>query len=296
MSERTGRNRKRSHSQSGGPGVEEYAREWALKMQEKFDSLLDEVKSMFNQKFDELNAINQSLLAEVASLKSMISENKSVTNANGNTQSYASVTANGLKPAALYSAMLKLKDDEPLIEQKAKNLIWIGVSEKEDDTATKQFDYEMVKEVIESNSNKMLTDELASGKIKVSRINAKNKSDNSKGKGRIPRPVIVELQSKELRDKLLDLIRSKRCSLTKDMPHSYARRDYTVEEMIMDREKRQEAGKLNQDAGKLTWVVRNFELCKLRNPRDLPQKQRSANDAMETDSSAIAEISTPLIH
>jgi hypothetical protein len=97
---------------------------------------------------------------------------------------------------------------------------------------------------------------------------------------------MVELRTKELRDKLLDLLRSKRCNLTANMHHSYARRDYTVEEMIADKEKRKEAGRLNQQEGKLTWVVRNFELCKLRNPRELPKKQVPAVDAMDIENPA----------
>ncbi|XGW07567.1 hypothetical protein V3C99_010605 [Haemonchus contortus] len=53
--------------------------------------------------------------------------------------------------------------------------------------------------------------------------------------------------SQRLRDRLLDHMRAGRLSLTKDFVHSYARTDYTKEELAYDRSLRQKAGIMNRE-------------------------------------------------
>ncbi|KIH58197.1 hypothetical protein ANCDUO_11599 [Ancylostoma duodenale] len=69
------------------------------------------------------------------------------------------------------------------------------------------------------------------------------------GKPRAPgargRIIKISLPSQELRNSLLAHMRSGRQSLTERFVHSYARRDYTAEELQLDRSLRKQAGDLN---------------------------------------------------
>ncbi|KAK6035607.1 hypothetical protein COOONC_26886 [Cooperia oncophora] len=62
---------------------------------------------------------------------------------------------------------------------------------------------------------------------------------SANGRDRI---IKIELPSQALRDKLLHHMRSGRQSLTRRFVHSYARRDYTSEELELDRTLRKQAG------------------------------------------------------
>ncbi|KIH46958.1 hypothetical protein ANCDUO_22986 [Ancylostoma duodenale] len=55
--------------------------------------------------------------------------------------------------------------------------------------------------------------------------------------------------SQSLRDSLLSHLRSGRLSLTQRFVHSFARRDYTMGELALDRSLRKQAGDLNAQAG-----------------------------------------------
>ncbi|KAK6039331.1 hypothetical protein COOONC_23165 [Cooperia oncophora] len=54
--------------------------------------------------------------------------------------------------------------------------------------------------------------------------------------------------------------------------HSYARRDYTSEELELDRTLRKQAGMSNAKLGMLQYVVRDLRICKLKTPRELPRR------------------------
>ncbi|KIH43665.1 hypothetical protein ANCDUO_26324 [Ancylostoma duodenale] len=80
-------------------------------------------------------------------------------------------------------------------------------------------------------------------------------------------------------------MRSGRQSLTQRFVHSYARRDYTAEELSLDRTLRKEAGDLNAREGKLAFVVRDFDIVKLNTPRELPRRSiASLNQAGQVSS------------
>ncbi|EYC00245.1 hypothetical protein Y032_0117g691 [Ancylostoma ceylanicum] len=67
-------------------------------------------------------------------------------------------------------------------------------------------------------------------------------------------------------------MRTGRQSLTQHFIHFFVRRDYTPEELALDRSLRKQAGDLNAQAGKLLYVVRDFEIFKLKAPCDLPRR------------------------
>ncbi|VDK58452.1 unnamed protein product [Cylicostephanus goldi] len=62
-------------------------------------------------------------------------------------------------------------------------------------------------------------------------------------------------------------MKSGRLSLTRQFIHSYARKDYTREELEFDRTLRRKAGLMNRQEGKLLYVVRDLRIHKLKNPR-----------------------------
>ncbi|EYC23502.1 hypothetical protein Y032_0015g2682 [Ancylostoma ceylanicum] len=49
-----------------------------------------------------------------------------------------------------------------------------------------------------------------------------------------------------------------------------------MEELALDRNLRKQAGDMNAQAGKLLYVVRDFDIVKLRTPRDLPKRPLAA--------------------
>ncbi|KIH52402.1 hypothetical protein ANCDUO_17497 [Ancylostoma duodenale] len=79
-------------------------------------------------------------------------------------------------------------------------------------------------------------------------------------------------------------MRSGRQSLTQQFVHSYARRDYTAEELSLDRMLRKEAGDLNAREGKLLYIVRDFDIVKLSAPRDLPRRLFAASPGQMSQS------------
>ncbi|RCN35066.1 hypothetical protein ANCCAN_19097 [Ancylostoma caninum] len=87
---------------------------------------------------------------------------------------------------------------------------------------------------------------------------------NSKRNSNVDSPFKMPLWAKHMR--------SGRQSLTQRYVHSFARRDYTAQELQLDRALRKQAGDLNAREGKLNYVERDFEIVKLRNPRELPRR------------------------
>ncbi|KIH47120.1 hypothetical protein ANCDUO_22824 [Ancylostoma duodenale] len=109
-----------------------------------------------------------------------------------------------------------------------------------DEESTKQFDHEILREAVYSSEDSdLIHDEI--GHITSHRHPA-GKPRAAGSRGRI---IKICLPSQELRDSLLTHMRSGRQSLTERFVHSYARRDYTVEELQLDRSLRKQAGDLN---------------------------------------------------
>lgn len=97
-------------------------------------------------------------------------------------------------------------------------------------------------------------------------------------RGRI---IKIDLPSQTLKDRLLYHMKSGRQSLTRKFVLSNARRDYTLEELEMDRSLRRQAGELNAKSGRLEYVVSGLQIHWLRNPRDfLSQEYAKAQEVI----------------
>ncbi|KAK6044741.1 hypothetical protein COOONC_17754 [Cooperia oncophora] len=156
-------------------------------------------------------------------------------------------TSNSVDPNLLYSTIVKVKADGSKIDDKLRRITWVGIGEQDDELATRKFDMEALKEAVHSSGDEELIKEFSKGTI-----TARSK------------------------DRLLRHMRSGRQSLTRRFVHSYARRDYTVEELELDRALRRQAGQSNAGLGKLQYVVRDLQIHKLKTARELPTRS-SAN-------------------
>ncbi|KIH62574.1 hypothetical protein ANCDUO_07142 [Ancylostoma duodenale] len=172
-----------------------------------------------------------------------------------------------LSNAALYSTLVKFQSDAKIISFKSCGITWVGIGEQINDAATHAFDKEALKEIIETSADDELIRELSAGQIDIHR----HPKIRSSAKSTRPRIIKIYLRNQDLRDRLLRHMRSGRQSLTKQFVHSYARKDYTREELEYDRSLRRKAGLLNQQEGMLKYVVRDFSIHELRYPRQLPQ-------------------------
>ncbi|KAK6012446.1 hypothetical protein OSTOST_22408, partial [Ostertagia ostertagi] len=201
---------------------------WALKLMEKYDSCADRLEkallTSFAKIFDKIEEISsrqENILERLSELEnSVLNLSKKDVNQN-----------------ALYSTIVRVKADEKKIDDKLRRIAWIGLNEQKDDVATRRFDKEALKEVIETSGDKELMDEFEKGNITAHRHPAGQPRGIS-GRGRI---IKINLPSQDLKDRLLRHMRSGRQSLTKQFVHSYARRDYTAEELELDRSLRKQA-------------------------------------------------------
>ncbi|EYC40176.1 hypothetical protein Y032_0625g791 [Ancylostoma ceylanicum] len=177
--------------------------------------------------------------------------------------------------AAMYSTLVKFQSDSRTVQEKSCRITWIGVGEKNDDRATAAFDREALKEIIDYSGDQELLAEWQSHNIDIRRF--PERRDNLSGDR--PRIIKITTRNQEFRDKLLDQMRRGRLSLTRQFTHSYARKDYTREEIEFDRALRKKAGLLNQQEGKLLYVVRDLSIQKLKTPRDLPARSPNSAEA-----------------
>lgn len=166
---------------------------------------------------------------------------------------------------------MKFKSDTKVVDAKACRVTWVGIGEQASDAATRAFDKEAIKEVIESSGDEQLINEFNDGRISFHRHPVIRKDTNRAR----PRIIKICLGNQELRDRLLEHMRIGRQSLTKDFVHSYARRDYTREELEYDRLLRRKAGIMNSEEGKLVYVVRDLAIHKLNTPRELPESRNN---------------------
>ncbi|KAK6058336.1 hypothetical protein COOONC_04095 [Cooperia oncophora] len=128
-----------------------------------------------------------------------------------------------------------------------------------------------------------LIEELSKGDITARRY-PPERIKSANGRDRI---IKIELPSQALRDKLLHHMRSGRQSLTRRFVHSYARRDYTSEELELDRTLRKQAGMSNAKLGMLQYVVRDLRICKLKTPRELPRRYPATSQSAPRTTSGI---------
>ncbi|KAK6033278.1 hypothetical protein OSTOST_00506 [Ostertagia ostertagi] len=115
--------------------------------------------------------------------------------------------------------------------------------------------------ILSHGPKRVIVDYCETTEDRVGRSRGQLRGVNARGK-----IIKIDLMTKALKDRLIANMRSVRQSLTRDFVHSYARRDYT-EELSLDRNLRKQAGQLNKKAGKLTFIVRDLEIHKLRSLR-----------------------------
>ncbi|RCN52995.1 hypothetical protein ANCCAN_00992 [Ancylostoma caninum] len=134
-----------------------------------------------------------------------------------------------------------------------------------DKKATATYDQEALAEIIESSGDPELLAEWQNRKIDLRRYPEGSTRPASE------RPPFTKITTPngELRDKLLSHMRRGKLPVAQKFIYSYACKDYTCEELVFDRALRQKAGPLNQQAGKLLYVVRD-RIHKLRTLCDLP--------------------------
>ncbi|VDP52188.1 unnamed protein product [Heligmosomoides polygyrus] len=226
---------------------------WASKLIERFDlyscSLQSAVTDAFERVFRQIQSIQSTqdaIVARLADLEAKLDHPRQT----------------ALDRSALYSTIVKVKADSQRIEEKSMRIAWVGIDEQANEESTRRFDREILKEVVHTSGDEQLIREFEQGRITSHRHPA----------GKPRRIIKISLPSQALRDALLDHMRSGRQSLTQRFVHFFARRDYTAEELSVDRSLRKEAGDLNAREGKLAYVVRDFNIVKLKVPRELPRR------------------------
>lgn len=186
-----------------------------------------------------------------------------------------------LDRSALYSNIVKVKADSQRIEEKSMRIAWVGIDEQANKESTRRFDREILKEVVHTSGDEQLIREFEQGCITSNR----HPAGKPRGPGERGRIIKISLPSQALRDALFDHMRSGRQSLTQRCVHSFARRDYTAEELSVDRSLRKEAGDLNAREGKLAYVVCDFNIVKLKVPRELPRRPITSSSIQTSRSS-----------
>lgn len=236
---------------------------WLEEILKRWDSYLQK----FDRIFDFMLKIQESQTSILNRLKNLESN---ITSSTGdhNTE-------------ALYSTLVKFHCDAKTVQEKSCRITWVGVGEHENSQSTHAFDCEAVKEVIEASGDDELLSEWRNRKIDVRRFPEGQVRSNDQR----PRIIKIALRSKDLRDKLLDHMRRGRLSLTSQFVHSYARKDYTREELEFDRALRRKAGEMNKQEGKLSYVVRDLSIHKLKTPRDLTARSGNSSVSRPRDSS-----------
>ncbi|EYB82078.1 hypothetical protein Y032_0367g32 [Ancylostoma ceylanicum] len=156
-----------------------------------------------------------------------------------------------------------------------RTITWVGIDEKNDEESTRRFDQEIIREVVLTSGNEDLISELDAGRI-TSHRHPIGKPRGPSGRGRI---IKIRLANQQLRDALLSHMKAGRQSLTEQFVDSFARRDYTMEELNLDRALRKRAGDHNALEGKLVYIVRDFDIIKLKYPRELPHYSAASSTA-----------------
>ncbi|KAL6742641.1 hypothetical protein Aduo_015771 [Ancylostoma duodenale] len=233
---------------------------WASKLIERFDSYSSIMQQSLSDSFDrilgqisDLQRVQNSIISRLSMIENRLSSDFSSPAEQQN---------------LIYSTLVKVRADSHTIDEKLRRITWVGIDEQEDEDSTRRFDYEILKEAVYSSGDDRLIDEFNRGNIKSHR----HPIGKPRGPGTRGRIIKIALPSQELRDILLEHMRSGRQSLTQQYVHSFARRDYTAQELQLDRALRKQAGDLNAREGKLNYVVRDFEIVKLRSPRELPRR------------------------
>jgi hypothetical protein len=150
--------------------------------------------------------------------------------------------------------------DRAVIEEKAKNAVFIGVPEK-----TEMDDKRLVLGVIQASGDVSLSAAVASGGINFQRY----PNDKPPPPGGRPRIIKVHFPTQQLRDSYIRAGRTNRPPAMTNLPHAFLRRDYTIDEQKLDGELRKQCGEVNKAANEISVVVRDLRIHKLTKPRPL---------------------------
>lgn len=250
---------------TGSDDVEADMPLWASKLIERFDLYSSSLQSVLTSSFDRFFALIGDIQSTQNSILARLSELEA---------KFSSLNSRpSVQKSLLYSTMVKLNADRQKIDDKQRMITWVGIDEQSNEEATRRFDREILKEEVLTSGNEELIREFEAGHISAHR-HPPGKPRNNGGRGRI---IKISLPNQSLRDSLLAHMRCGRKSLTQRFVHSFARRDYTTEELELDRALRKEAGDLNAREGRLAYVVRDFDIVKLRSPRELPRRRVASN-------------------
>lgn len=167
-----------------------------------------------------------------------------------------------------YAAIVQAKLDSESIEEKAKNMVVLNFGELDGEGQLLNNDEKLLNEIVHAVGDEGLVKKLKAGKIKCRRHPA-DRPPSQRG-----RPLKIFLESQADRDLVLGFVRRNKTPLMRNNYHLYCRRDYTRAELETDRDLRRRAGIINAAEEQLAYVVRDFNICKLPNPRPLPPNRK----------------------
>ena len=213
-----------------------------------FKSLLQEFRQEMRDERREFQATIVSLIEAQNSRIDQIS--------NGQTNGRASFSL-----SEVTSNITRVVQNTATLADKATRAVLVGAAEQDDPAETLRSDTLLLSSIIQKMNDESFT---------MESISFKRHPEERKGSSH--RIIKIQFRNQSLRDAFL-----RRCQLIQGArmtgsPHAFFRRDYTSDELTLDREKRREAGMLNAECGELRWVVRDLRLFKLSNPRPLPPR------------------------
>ena len=245
--------------------------EWAEKLLAKQQEVIDTLVKAQNELVQEQKGLVSTVAMLVTAMTAMTSKIGDLvqlveTNSAKNAGSPPPPTPEIMKAVA-YAAVVQAKLDSSTIEEKSKNLVVLNLGELDSSGNPVKGDEMLVAEMIHSVGDPTLVKKLKEGKIKFRR-HPTDRPPTARG-----RPLKLFFESQGERDLVLQHVKRNKTALMKEHPHSFIRRDYTAQELAVDRDLRQRAGLLNAAEGHLRYLVRDFEICQLPKPRPLPPRK-----------------------
>lgn len=172
-----------------------------------------------------------------------------------------------------YVAAVRVAADRKTIEEKATRLVGISIPEggSKEETAAK--DQQLIAELVKELAIPELSRVFESGELTFHRHPLVPSPSLSPSTRASRRPLKVQLPSAELRNTTLDAIRRRRPSCLKQLEGAYWRRDLTVPELALERLAKEEAHKLNSEAGMVVAGVRDTNVYRYSKPRPFTHRK-----------------------
>ena len=170
---------------------------------------------------------------------------------------------------AISSSLTRVVFQQDSIRDKSTRAVLVGHPEDQDEEVTKRNDLLLIQNLLAKIDHPSLNMD----SITYHRHPAERKSVSHN------RIIKIQLKDHAARDLFLSMARRVRGASLTGNPHAYFRRDFTSEELALDRELRQQAGRKNCEANSLIYIVRDLKIVKLSVPRVLPK--RSAENRLK---------------